>query len=491
MAEVDVNSTGLLAGRQSAIDVDASAWFQQQPNSYGKFGATIKTVARSPISQNRQREAGGVVGLDSTAEIDCDLTREAMMFWGEPALLTTKNGPASFRPTAVTATGYTVAAGGDLAAGILIYASGFTNSANNGLKVVGAASIGTEIKTAGLVAEAAIPAAQNVRVEVCGVQCAAGDLVVASSSQITATTLNFTAAAYGLTVGQFIGIGGATGGALVYNTVANRGLIRLRTIAAGAITFDKALTTFAADVGAGKTIQIFFGPFLRNVAVTDADYAKNYVQLERSLPDLDGGSDSYQYPVNNLVDEMTLDFQVENKATMKVSMVGTDTPDPSTSRKAGASTAGSPVLVEMFNTTSDMLRMRVEGVDYAGITTDLESLSLKIKNNISPKKILGTLGASKLNVGQLEVDLDVKAVLTSPDVIEAVRNNTTVQLDVAVSNGDGALVFDIPAAKLGGGDLDMPINDSVSVNLTGMAHRSTTFGTSLMVSIFPYVPADY
>jgi hypothetical protein len=48
-------------------------------------------------------------------------------------------------------------ANGNLAQNILIWAEGFANAANNGLKALGAGSITTEIKAAGLVVEASPP----------------------------------------------------------------------------------------------------------------------------------------------------------------------------------------------------------------------------------------------------------------------------------------------------------------------------------------------
>lgn len=489
MSEVDVNSTGLLVGFQSAKDVDPTAYWQQEPNSYGAYGAKIKTLAREPISVNNQREEGGVVGLDADGDFEMDATREAWLTWASAILFSNKKGPASFRPTAVTSTGYTVASGGDLANGVLVYASGFTNDENNGLKLLAGTSTGTEIKTSGLVAEAAIPASQNVRVEVCGIQCASGDLVVASATSITSTALDWTDADYGLQVGQYVWIGGATGGAEVFATAADRGLIRLRTIAAGAITFDKAEVAFSADAGTSKTIRIFFGPFWRNVATTHADYNKLYSTLERLLTDLDSGSDVYEYMTNCLVAGVEQALAPEGKSTMKMSFVGTDAPTPTTSRKSGASTAGQVNLGEMFNTSSGIIRARLETTGGTVISADHESVTMKIARKVTAKKIVGTLGASKLNIGKFLANVQLKDVLTTLEVIAAVRNSTEVRFDIGLRNDDGGVMFDFPKGKLGDGSKDFAPDDGVAINLDFEAQRSPIFNYTMSLSMFPYLPA--
>lgn len=492
MAEVDVNATGLAVGFQSAINVDPTAWWTQEPNSYGDLGATLKMLAREPISINNQREEGGVVGLDSAASFECDLTREAMLVWLTAIMFANSAGPANFRVTGVTATGYTVASGGAIAADLLIFASGFTNAANNGFKLVTAGSTATEIKASGLVAETISNADQrNARVEICGVQATSGDVVVASATQITSTALNWTSATYGLTVGQYVWVGGDAAGTR-FATAADRGSIRLTSIAAGAITFDEALTTWVADTGVGKTIQIFFGKFWRNVSVLHAAYNKQYATLEHLLDNLDAGADVFEYPKNNLVAGCELPFTPESKVTMKLDIVGTDTPVGTTSRKSGAVDQAQVNLGEMYDTSSDVFRLRLAdsaGVALATADDDHESFTIKIARKVTAKKVVKRLGASKLLIGKFLGNVTMKNLLTTLSLLQAIRNSTEVRFNVGIRNTNGAIVYDFPKGKLGGGGKEYAADDAVMVNLDFEAQRSLTFNYTLGVSMFPYLPA--
>ncbi|MCK5615737.1 hypothetical protein KAR91_78465, partial [Candidatus Pacearchaeota archaeon] len=98
----------------------------------GSYGATINTVARDPISNKRMSQKGTVVGVDSSVEFSSDLTMDSFRDFSEGYMMAKWKAQVSFVPTDVTATGYTVAAGGDLPDGTLIYADGFLSDENNG-----------------------------------------------------------------------------------------------------------------------------------------------------------------------------------------------------------------------------------------------------------------------------------------------------------------------------------------------------------------------
>ena len=185
-------------------------WYGIEPNTIQNFGATYRRVARNPISKNRQRRKGTIVDLDSAVTLEGDLTRSAMLDFLEGFVFADFVGGASFVPSAVTGSDeYTVASGGALDAGTLVFARGFTNSANNGLKVVDASASSTTIPvTTTLVAEASPPT--NVLLEVAGVQGASGDIQIDSNGDIISTVLDFTG--LGLTAGQTIWVGGSTAG---------------------------------------------------------------------------------------------------------------------------------------------------------------------------------------------------------------------------------------------------------------------------------------
>lgn len=468
------------------------AWFLLEPNSIGNFGSTITTTPRAPISKNRQRKKGTTTDLDSSVEFEADLTGWHFDRFMEGFAFAQYNGTAPFVPTAVTSTGYTVASGGALAQNTLIYARGFEQTANNGLKVVGGSSTSTEIKTSGLVADASVPA--NVEVAIAGWQGAAGDLEIDSDGNLISTTKDFTQ--LNLTVGQFIWIGGETSATRFFET-ENRGLARVEAIAQNKLTLSKKSQAFVEDDGtvdnnggAGNTIQIFFGRFLRNVDVDDADYIERSFQFEGAYSDLGGvGTDEYEYAIGNFCNEVTFNLPLTDKATVNFNFIGMDTEDPTTSRKTNAATGKEANQTVAYNTSSDIARLRITEVDETGLTTDFKSVNLSINNNVSPEKVLGNLGARYMNAGTFEVNLEAQVLFTDGDVLAAIRNNQTVTMDFGIRNDDQALVFDLPAMTLGNGAKEFPLNETILVNLSGQAFEDPTLGTSIGVSLFPYMPA--
>lgn len=491
MSRVTTNTVSLAYTIESALGVAGTVWKLLEPNAITAFGPKLATVARNPISKDRQRKKGTITDLDSEAGLDADLTMEHFLDFAEGFCFATFNGPAKFGPmetndvTAVTSTGYTVAAGGALANGTLIFARGFGTAANNGLKTLAGTSTATEVKTTGLTAEASPPA--NATIEVVGVVAGAGDITVNAGGNLTATTLNFTT--LGLTVGQAIWVGGTAAGEKFAN-VANTGFARVTAIAASLLTLDKKATTFVADTGTGKTIHLYFGKFLRNVSVDDADYIERSFQFEGAYPDLGGiGTDGYEYSIGNYCNEMSIDLPLADKAMITFGFIGTDTEAATTTRKSGADTPILPKQTVAFNTSSDVGRLRVTEVDETGLSTYFKKLTLTLKNNVSPEKVIGVLGAAFMNTGNFEVDVDAQMLFTNTDVTAAIRNNTTVTIDFSIRNDDGGLFVDLPAVTLGGGDKEFPENETVLINTPAMAFEDPTLGTSIGISVFGYLPA--
>lgn len=488
MGRVLTNNVQLNYAVESSLGTQpTSGWKKLEPNAITKYGADIKTVERTPISATRQRKKGTIIDLDSAVEFDADYTMEQITDFLEGFAFASAYGTAPFRPTAVTSTGYTVASGGALPQNYLIYAQGFTTAANNGLKVVGASSTGTEIKTSGLTAEASPPAA--VLLEIAGVQGASGDIQINSGGNIISTTLDFTT--LNLSVGQTIWVGGDAAG-VRFATADNRGYARIRAISANLITLDKKSQAFSTDNGSGKTIQLLFGRFIKNVAVDDAKYIERSYHFELAYPNLQvpGPGDMYEYAKGNYANTLAFDLPLANKAGIAFGFIGTDTPAPTASRATGASSALAAIRTTALNTTSDIARLRITQVDETGLTTDFKSLKLTLNNNVTPEKVLSTLGARYMNTGIFEVNIEADLLFTNAGVADAIRANTTLTMDFAVRNDNGALHVDIPSLTLGGGGREFPVNESVRIKTTAMAFGDATLGTSIGLSLFPYAPAS-
>lgn len=493
MSRVKTNDMTLQAVVETSLEVaGTTGWFLLQFDQLSDYGTDIKTVTRDPISKNRQLEQGTTVDLDSKVTLTTDWTYTHAYRILPQFVMSKWVGSQVFTPTAVTATGYTVSGASILPAGSLVYARGFSTAANNGLKKTNVISTAIEIKAAGLTAEAAPPS--NVFLEVCGVEGAAGDITIDANGNITSTTLDFTAQPFNLQTGQALYIGDPLTAGCAFATAADAGYVRVKSVTAHLITVDKRGGTFAADTGAGKTIRLFFGQFLRNVATDHADFVEQSWTFELSYPGLDTGSATmYEYSGGNYANELTINLPLASKATMQAAWIGVDTPAPVSvgSRKTGASTAVQPVTRQALNTSAEIGRLRVQKMDETGITSYFKNCTLKLMNNVSGEKALANLGPVLMNYGDFEVEIDTSIMLTDAAVISMIRSNTAVTMDFTVANPDGGYLIDIPRMTIGSGKREFPKNASVLLKGSCKSVRDTTLDTSIGITRFPYLPIDF
>lgn len=459
-----------------------------EPNDINAFGATITKIARNPISLDRAPRKGTPVDLDSVVDIAADLTMSQFLTLGQGFMFSTftavgDSAQSTFFPTAVVATGYTVPANGDINQSLLIFARGFTNPENNGLKVVDAASTTTEIKAPGLVVEGSPPV--TARVDICGFRTAVGDLDVDASGNLTSTVLDFTT--LGLTLGQSLFVGGEAV-ANQFTTAANYGAARVAIAPAAALlTLEKTQQAFVLEANTTQLVDLYFGPFLRDVDQADADFAERTFQVEAQYVGLTDASPQYAYSKSNQPNVVSMIMAGQDKATMGIAMIGTDTDNP-TSIRAAAATFVDPIQTEAFNTSADFIRLRVQEADETGLFTLIKNATFTINNGITAEKVLATLGGIAMNFGDFVVTGNMEALFTSGLVIAAIRNNDTVGLDWLLRNGDGGILFDIPEMTLGNGGLSFPRNESVRIQIDSEQFGSS-LGYSMGMTHFPFLPA--
>jgi hypothetical protein len=531
MGQVLTNNTSVAVAVESSLAILPAqpVWKQVEPNSIGKMGAEITTTPRSPISKLRQRRKGTVTDLDSGAAYEEDMTLSSFMLFAEGFFFSIAvNQDLTFRAAPSLATGYTIPAANAsqasrlqwVAAGMksLVYARGYLTAANNGLKVLSADTglAGVLIAVAGNAIETP---PTNAEVSIAGIRAETGDLALAvsgttgtlsSGNNAAVNPINFTT--LGLTVGQFIHVGGLTnanqfGSTAAGNGTRSLGYARVRTIAAAALTLDKMSTLLVAsngkDTGLGGgtnvPVDLLFGRFVRNVSVDSAEFYKWPYQFELGYEDLFetdpptpvANPDGFEYPKGNVANTLSENMPLTDKATLGFEFVGTDSEDPvsNASRKTNAATPILPLFTEPFNTSADFVRLRIMDVDETGLTTDLTDLTVSITNNVAPEKVLGRLGARFMNYGNLEVDIEATALFTNPLIPARIRANTTVSMDWILKNADGAIVHDIPSMTITGGAKDFPVNESVKIGLTCLAFVDPLLvNTSASVSLFPIVP---
>ena len=502
MGRTMTNNFGLAYAEETTFGaIPTAGWRTLQPNSLSTMGRSITTVSRNPISKERQREKGTVTDLDSAVEFEADLTREDFTDFSE-AFVFANNTDAMLNQSVTSdvdaTTGYAGTFTETIVLSSLLYARGFAESANNGLHVVTTEGAGyaTDIPvTSTLVTEATSPT--NATIETCGVRSASGDLEIAnvsgSTADITSTALDFTT--LGLTAGQFIWIGGSLAANQFTEQASastNYGFARVTGIAANVLGIEKMRSTFTNTTNTGQLVDLYFGQWLRNLDVDDADYIERSYTFEGAYKDLaSAGNDEYEYAKGNYCNSMAINMPLSDKSTVTWGFVGTDTDNPVTagSRATGASAALAPVQTTAFNTSSDFARLRLTETDETGLTTDFKDMTITINNNVSPEKVLDTLGAKYMNTGNLEVDISTTVLFSNSDVVDAIRANTTVTMEVALRNDDGAFLLDIPEMTIGDGTKDFPVNESITLALNCMAHKDDTYGISIGISQFPYVPS--
>lgn len=498
--KIDSNDTGLRFAVEKCLkqlptladDGADPVWHPMEPNSYGDMGANVTTVARNPINPSRQRQKGVVTDLEATASFQMDLTGRNHFYMMQSYMFalarekptTAPLNAAQIPVTAVTTgTGYAMndSFASQVAVGDIIMAEGFTNAANNGVKVVTAVATGT-VNAAGVVAEAAPPA--GAKLTVVGYQGTSADLNITVSggeTRITSTALNFTT--LGLIPGEWIYIGGDAANTAFAD---NRGFARVDAIATGYMVLGKTSWTPVAEVGTGKTIQLFIGTVIRNEEDPD-DIMRSPLQFERTLgQDADGTMS--QYIIGSIANEFTLNVPQADKVTAEMGFVACDAVARTGLQGLKPGTRPALVASDAFNTSSDVRRLAFSIVGEAQpLFLYATDLTITINNNASGAKAIGVLGNFDINIGVFDVGGSVTAYFQDVRAVNAVRDNEDVSMDLIMVKNNMGIVWDVPLMALGNGMVAVEQDQAITVPLDTMAAQSS-FGHTLMYVNFPYLP---
>lgn len=496
MTTAKAEAAQILISRESTLGAaPTSLWQQLQPNPGGIQGwqPEYVDVNRDPLSKLATMEKGEHVGLNANVSLVHDLNKDLLDLFAEgmsrsAAKVPGNKGLAIYRPTAVTATGYTVAASGDLTATLLVFARGFATSANNGLKVVTGVSTATEIKTPGLTAETVSPAG-SATVEVCGVQGAAADVTLNASGNLTSTVLNFTTLNLVAGVSR-IKLGGPTT-ITQFATTAYNGWATVDTIAANLLTLKwRTWTPAAADLGTGKTIQIAFGRVYRNVAIDHADYLEPSWHGEKEDQGVGTANAAvYTYAKGLTLNSVSLNLPVESKIEATLGFMGTDVAAPvlAASRATGPSTAFVPLATELFDTANDVKSCRlVVAADDTSLVAEINSLTLTINHGVTARKQLATFGTAGMIFGKNVPAASMELYYERSTVPDAIRANTTCRLEAILRNESGAICIDLPAVRMVGGAMTYAANSPVMVSLELPAHRDPLTNLVQIINVLPY-----
>ena len=261
-------------------EADANTiWWNIPFNDIGSFASTLDKVARTPISLDRQSRKGSVTNVTAAPAFTIDNTLDFMYLFAPIMHFTKWKGDAATRKvSAVTASAYTVATGAVLTENTLVVARGFGKQANNGLKAVSSGATATSVPVTGLEVETPSPLHS---LHIAGHRGVAADIGMNSEGDLTSTALDFTT--LGLNVGQYVYV----------TELTTEGYARVTGIAANVLQLDNHRDTPVVDSGAGKTVDILFSAWCRNVPVNHADFDVNHMMIEVGY-DLPGGR-AYEY----------------------------------------------------------------------------------------------------------------------------------------------------------------------------------------------------
>lgn len=460
--KIPSNSTGLRYAEEASLKVlpGSPVWRPLEPNTYADFGGEITTLPRNPINPSRQRKKGVTVDLDASAAFNTDLTQEnlqdLLQGFFVADLRTKKELPVAIVDTGGTGDDYEPASGGDAYVPFdLLFAKGFDDAENNGLKVV----TGTPVASSVPVTTPLTPAtAQTGTISHVGFEFASGDVDIDATGTLPAlvsTVKDLTT--LGLTIGEWVFIGGDLA-AQQFVSALNNGFARVRSIATNRIEFDKTDSTMIDETGTGLTIRLFFGRVLKNESDPTLQVRRTY-QLERTLGAPDDALPTEiqaEYVVGAVPGELTMNVVTADKLNLDLLFTGVDSEqiDGPTALKTGTR----PAIVEAdaFNTSSDFSRIKMALVvpgDAAPtpLFAFLQELTLTLSNTLSADKAVGVLGACDVTAGSFIVGGSLTAYFANVAAIAAVRDNADVTLDFSIVKSNAGMTFDVPLITLNDG----------------------------------------
>ena len=496
MSEVDSNSVCLSFTEENADGSlpGSPEWIQTEYLAIASYGAEYNKAANESMTKRRSRRKGKTVGITAPVEFsgyasNARYVRRLL----EGFLYSTWVGPDATIPTDVNALTddfvHPTLPGGALAQNTLVYARGFSEDANNGLHVVGPGSTATStVTTSSLVDEPSPP--PNAELVQVGVLGATGDIQVDANGNLTSTALDFTALPLFVGGAIYLPNGDKGAGVFGFANTANSGFARIKSISANLLELDSREQAFATDTGAGKQIRIFFGQWLRDVAVTDALFKRRKFRFEMLMPELGGaGIDKYYYAEGEAPNDLTMTLGTEGQVSMDYTFVGRDADEPTLTRLTNAENALTPVASESYSTADEIGRLRISKLDETGLLSCFTDATLTIANGVEPRPAIGSLGAKFTSIGKMLPDLTLTAFFTDSSPIGSIRSDETVHLDMWMRNSEGAMLWDFPSQTLGDGSLNIAANELVTIDLSGEVYGE---GDSHQVAVtwFPHISDD-
>lgn len=483
----DANRTAVRFIEESTFaTTPASPAFQELRYNSSSLAYSPKTVISDEIRSDRQISDVTLVGYETSGDIATELSYgnlDPLMrgaFFSDWVLTPERTNVTadSIITDVAAATGIvTVTTGDAFATGMLVKASGFTNSANNGVFVSTGGSATTAVFGAGasMTNETAPPA--GARLKVVGAQAGSADVaaVISPANRLTSTTLNWTT--LGLAVGMWVKIGGTTSGQK-FATAANNGWARISAIAATYIEFDSVPSGWSADAGTGKTIRVFWGDYMRN-GTTERSFTIEQAYEGLAVPE-------YEYYTGMEVSNMSFEMNSQDIMKAGMSFMGSQA-TIGTTRFASATTVATTTN-DVLNTSNHVGSIREGGSAVSG-PNYVTAVKFSIDNNLRMQNAIGQAGAVGIGVGRANISGSMSTYFGSSSLLSKLRNNTATSYDFRLNDPSGtkAYIFDMPRIKFSGGNPEVSgVDTDIMIELGFTAIRHSTLGYTIQVQRVEY-----
>ena len=432
------------------------------------------SVQDDSVTPDRQIEESKMVGYTVEGENTHRLRFLALDDHFELSFMNVFTNKPTLLPTGFTATAgtYAVASGGAaFLANHLILASGFSNSANNGVKKVASSTGTTIVVGASGVDEPAPPVGASIKVV--GYEGASADIKTAIAPfRLLSTSLDFTT--LGLLTGDWIKVGGSAIGNK-FATAACNGWVRISAVAAGTLTLDSVPTGWAADVGTGKTIRFFMGDRLRNGTV-DSSFT-----YEREIIG-DDNITRYRY-FRGCRLGMSMSVAAKQLAELSFTIMAMSSSRLETTRHPSA-TDSAAISGEIYDGSNNVKEIRLGGIQLINPNIPI-SVSLEIDNSFRGRDGLGALGYVGVKAGTLQATGGLEAYLGDGTMINLLQDQGYFPLSwpTLALDGSSGYFWDVPRAKFTDGGEEIEGRDTdLQPDLQYLGHK-TQNGTSYTVQL--------
>ena len=329
-------------------------------------------------------------------------------------------------------------AGSAYKVGHLLRTTGFQDAGNNGLfRCTGSTSTTALVGSGQGVVDQAAPAAA-ARLKVVGFQGASAD-ITATASGLASTALDFTT--LGLSVGQWLKIGG-TGAAFSFASVAaNNAWVRVASIAANALGLDNLPTGWGVDAGTAKTIRVFFGDTLRN----GVNAGRTSLAIERSF--LAQATPTHIFQQGMVANTLSLTFAHEQMITGSVGFMGVSGAQGTV---ANGTSYDAATTSQVMTANASVGRIAEAGV-VVGTPNWIRSATINMTNNLRMIGGVGKVGAFEIGLGEIGITGRVESYFGSNAFLAKLLAGTVTNLNFRAAINGQATVLGLPRVTFTGG----------------------------------------